>query len=82
MKNNTNGKGKGGGHKAKIVVSAKAKIEIDGTVTEFKVDYDVSVTIEHLDYMIREIAGGIAQAAGDVAKNGIRGKRRSESVSV
>lgn len=82
--NNKDGTGqndKGEGHKAKIAVIAHAKIEIDGKVTEFKVDYDVSVTIEHLDYVVREIAGGIAQAAGDIAKNGIRGKR-AESVSV
>jgi len=83
MKRDTNGnKGKGEGHQAKIVVSARAKVDINGEVTEFKVDYDVNVTIEHLDYMVREIAGGIAQAAGEVAKNGIGGRKRSDSVSV
>jgi len=82
MKRNTNGNKKmGEGHKAKIAVVAKARIEVDGKVTEFKVDYDVNVTIEHIDYMVRQIADGIAQAASEVAKNGISGKR-SESVSV
>jgi hypothetical protein len=62
---------KGEGHKARIAVDAKATVEIDGTKQSYNLNYDVTVTIEHIDYVVRQIAGGIAQAAGRVAKDGI-----------
>jgi len=62
---------KGEGHKARIVVALRSTVDIDGEKTQFNVDYDLSVTIEHIDYVVRQIAGGIAQAASRIAEDGI-----------
>jgi hypothetical protein len=62
---------KGEGHKARIIASLKSTIEMDGEKHEFNFDYDLSITIEHVDYVVRQIAGGIAQAASKIARDGI-----------
>lgn len=73
-------KNHGEGHKAHISLVAKATIEIDGKKQQFNIDYDVTITVEMIDYAIRKIASGIAQVADDVARNGIG--RKKEAVSV
>ena len=71
MKSKPNQSDNGHGHKAKFAVVINATVEIDGKKQQFHVDYDVSVTVEQVDYIVRQIAGGIAQAAGKVARDGI-----------
>lgn len=64
----------GEGHKARIALVARCKVDMDGKVNEFNIDYDATVTIEYIDYIVRQIASGIAQAAGKVARVGVMEK--------
>jgi formyltetrahydrofolate synthetase len=61
----------GEGHKGRIAVIAKCKTVMDGKISEFNFDYDVTITIEHIDYIVRQIAGRVAKAANNIAENGI-----------
>lgn len=63
---------KGDGHKAHIAVVLDANVEIDGKEQHIHFDYDITVTIEHIDYMVRQIAGSIAQVASKVARDGVK----------
>ncbi len=76
LKNNED---KGEGHRAHFSAILKAKIEIDGKKQEFNIDYDVTITFEQIDYVVRQIAGGIAQAAGRFAKDGLTSREPAEN---
>lgn len=66
---------KGEGHQAHFSVQLKANVEIDGKKQAFNIDYDLTVKFEQIDYLVRMVAGGIAQAASDIAENGITTSR-------
>lgn len=70
-----NKENRGDGHKAKIVVDLKSTVEIDGKKTSFNINYDLNITFEQVDYAVRAIAGGIAQAASAIARDGLDGVR-------
>jgi hypothetical protein len=73
-----NGQEKGEGHKARFAVVGKFTTVIDGETSEFNVNWDVTLSMENFDYVVRDIAGGIAQAAGAIAKDGIRGNSKKK----
>jgi hypothetical protein len=72
MKGNNN-KEKGEGHKARFAVVGTFTTVIDGEKSEFNLNWDVTLSMENLDYAVRDIAGSIAQVAGKIAKDGIKG---------
>lgn len=70
-------KDKGEGHKARLALDLKGTVEIDGTKQEYNCNWDVTITIEMVDYAVRLIAGGIAQAANRIATDGLSGDRKT-----
>lgn len=64
------------GHIVHIAVNATMKDTKNGkVVTEQVFNYDVTLTIEMLDYAVRRIAGGLAQAFERVSENGLSAKK-------
>jgi hypothetical protein len=43
------------------------------TEQEIKGSYDLEITIEHVDYLVRNVAGSIARVASKLAEDGING---------
>jgi hypothetical protein len=50
---------------------ANVKVTVDGKVSEYNIDYDVSITVEMIDYVIRQVADGVSKAASKIARDGI-----------
>jgi hypothetical protein len=61
----------GQGHQARIAAVLKASVEIDGKKQDFNLEYDLTITVEMIDYAVRLFAGRIAQVADKIAKDGI-----------
>lgn len=59
------------GHKAHIIIDLNGSIETNGEKQELKFDCDSMITVEHIDYIIRDLATIIAKAANKVANDGI-----------
>lgn len=61
----------GQGHKARVAAQIKGSFDIDGDKHTFDINYDITITVEQLDYAVRQIANGIAEVANRVAKDGL-----------
>lgn len=79
MKNKKNEPGEGEGHRAHFAVKLKSTFEIDGKTIPLNWDCDLTVTFEEVDYMVRKVADGIAQAASKIARDGIGSKAAARS---
>lgn len=57
----------GTGNSTHIALDIKAVITMDGKKTEFDLKYDVKLTIENIEYAVRQVAGTIARVAEAIA---------------
>lgn len=63
MKNEKPGKG----HQVRIALLGKATTDVDGTKTNFDIDWSFTLTVEQIDYAVKLVAGRLAAAMNKVA---------------
>lgn len=78
LKQNQKNNAVGQGHKARFAMTAKITVNADGKKQQFNIDYDVTLTVEMIDYAVRLIAGRISEITGKIAGDGI--PKREEAV--
>lgn len=52
---------------ARIAIDAKASVEIDGQKQDFNFKYDVTITIEQIEFAIQQIGNVIANIGNKLA---------------